>query len=189
MSSRGPSDEELPHLSRGSIDDPRLRSSTPVLDWVLASQGSGASPHPPDLGIRLGLVESVQEDGQVRVRGWDSNVEWTAVWSLVAVGDEHVGRIAVLLLLPGGPGMAVLIGVVQPPLSGAVPTGTSRSDDVEARVDGRRIEFAATEQVVLRCGKASITLTRSGKVLVKGEYVLTHAKGTHRIRGGTVQIN
>ena len=56
-------------------------------------------------------------------------------------------------------------------------------------VDGERLVFTAEREIVLRCGNASITLTRAGKVLITGEYVLTRARGVNRIRGGSVQIN
>jgi hypothetical protein len=42
---------------------------------------------------------------------------------------------------------------------------------------------------VLHCGKASITLTRAGKVIIRGEYVLARSSGVNRIVGGSVQIN
>jgi hypothetical protein len=43
--------------------------------------------------------------------------------------------------------------------------------------------------MVLRCGKASITLTRAGKVLIQGSYVLSRSTGVNRVKGGAVQIN
>jgi hypothetical protein len=61
------------------------------------------------------------------------------------------------------------------------------TDDVY--VDGRRIMFDASEQIVLRCGKASITLTRAGKVLIRGAYVLNRSTGVNKMKGGSVQIN
>lgn len=59
----------------------------------------------------------------------------------------------------------------------------------EATVDGRRIVFEARDEIVLRCGEASITLRRNGRVVVKGAYVETRAKGVNRIKGGVVGIN
>lgn len=59
----------------------------------------------------------------------------------------------------------------------------------EAIVDGKRISFEAENEIVLRCGKASITLTKAGKVLIKGEYVLSYSSGENRIRGGSVSVN
>ena len=64
---------------------------------------------------------------------------------------------------------------------------TEEPEDVT--IDGRRITFHAHEEVVLRCGKASITLTRAGKVLIRGAYLLTRSSGVNRIKGGSVQIN
>lgn len=60
-------------------------------------------------------------------------------------------------------------------------------DDVE--VDGQRLDLEAKEQIVLRCGKASITLTSAGKVIIRGAYISTRSSGANRIKGGSVQIN
>jgi hypothetical protein len=60
---------------------------------------------------------------------------------------------------------------------------------VEAMVDGKRVVLDAQDEIVLRCGEASITLRRNGRVVIRGAYVETHAKGTNRIKGGSVQIN
>jgi hypothetical protein len=55
--------------------------------------------------------------------------------------------------------------------------------------DGERLVFSAEKEIVLRCGESSITLTRAGKILIRGAYVLTRSSGVNRIQGGSVQIN
>jgi Domain of unknown function (DUF6484) len=58
-----------------------------------------------------------------------------------------------------------------------------------ATLDGRRVVLEGRDEVVLRCGEASITLRRNGKVIIRGAYVETHAAGINRIKGGAVRIN
>jgi hypothetical protein len=41
----------------------------------------------------------------------------------------------------------------------------------------------------LQCGKASITLTRAGKVLINGAYVSSRSSGVNRLKGGSIQLN
>jgi len=48
-----------------------------------------------------------------------------------------------------------------------IPQAITRSladDDVEARVDGRRVELEARDEIVLRCGEASITLAPQRRI-------------------------
>ena len=59
----------------------------------------------------------------------------------------------------------------------------------DVTVDGKRVSFNAEEEIVLRCGKASITLTKAGKVIIRGAYLLNRSSGVNRIKGGSVQIN
>jgi hypothetical protein len=56
-------------------------------------------------------------------------------------------------------------------------------------LDGKRVVLDAKDEIVLRCGEASITLRRNGRVVIRGAYVEARSKGVNRIRGGTVQIN
>lgn len=101
-----------------------------------------------------------------------------AARSTVAVADAQVGCEVALLFEGGDPRRPVIMGMMEPRASARV----------QAEVDGRLV-LSAEREVVLRCGDASITLTRAGKVLIRGEYVLSRASGVHRIRGGSVQIN
>lgn len=59
----------------------------------------------------------------------------------------------------------------------------------EAVVDGTRVLIEGRDEVVLQCGKASITLRRDGQVEIKGINILTDADERQRIRGRKVQIN
>ena len=43
-----------------------------------------------------------------------------------------------------------------------------------------RLTLTAAREIVLQCGRASIVLTRAGKVLVRGAYLSLRASGAHR---------
>ena len=60
---------------------------------------------------------------------------------------------------------------------------------VEVEADGERMFVSAKDQLVLRCGKAMITLTKAGKILIEGTYVSSRSSGVYRIKGGSVQVN
>jgi len=64
-----------------------------------------------------------------------------------------------------------------------------RPGQVEVDADGERLILTANKRLVLRCGKASLTLTSTGKVLLEGNYVSSRSSGVNRIKGGSVQIN
>ena len=51
------------------------------------------------------------------------------------------------------------------------------------------ITLTASREIVLQCGRASIVLTRAGKVLLRGAYVSSRSSGMQRITGASVQIN
>jgi len=73
----------------------------------------------------------------------------------------------------------------EPALSGPMePT-----ESLEAVVDGRRVVIEAADEIVIRCGKSSITLRRNGRVVIRGSYVETDSEGVNRIKGGAVKIN
>jgi uncharacterized protein DUF6484 len=100
---------------------------------------------------------------------------------------SHIGSQVVLMFENGDPGRPIVIGRLRD--TNHVPKQQGNRVIVDVEADGERTIVSAKEQLVLQCGKASITLTRSGKVLLSGTYVLSHSTGTNRIKGGTVQLN
>ncbi len=79
----------------------------------------------------------------------------------------------------------------EPEPAEATPTEAAPAEaaPVEAHVDGKRVTIEGADEVVLKCGQASITLRRNGKLIIKGTYVETHSSGVNRIKGGSVQVN
>jgi hypothetical protein len=69
------------------------------------------------------------------------------------------------------------------------PTQPARKSQSEAKLDGKRVVLEAENEIELRCGDSSITLSRDGKIIVKGAYVETYSRGVNRIKGGAVKIN
>jgi hypothetical protein len=86
-----------------------------------------------------------------------------------------VGQTVVLMLGRGADAAPVLLGSLQP---------LGAAADAPAR-----LELGARDEIVLRCGEASIVLRANGRVVVRGAYVETRAKGVNRIKGGSVSIN
>ena len=64
---------------------------------------------------------------------------------------------------------------------------SDKADD--AYLDGKRVVLEGKEEIVLKCGDASITLTKAGKILIRGKYLLNRSTGVNRIMGGSVQVN
>lgn len=110
-----------------------------------------------------------------------------------ALTDGAARRRGVVLLFDGGdPRRPIIAGFLEPvPETPALEAAlaTTLGPAPEATVDGDRRVIEAKEEVVLRCGEASITLRRDGRVVIRGAYVETHAAGTNRVKGATVKIN
>lgn len=103
-------------------------------------------------------------------------------------------RKAVLVFEGGDPLQPIVTGLLQPIALAAAPPGLSvqlPGAPTEVKVDGdsKRLAFDAQDEIVLRCGQASITLRRNGRVVIRGAYVETRSAGVNRIKGGSVQIN
>jgi hypothetical protein len=103
----------------------------------------------------------------------------------IALGPALVGR-EVLVCLAGLKRVPVVVGVMLAP--GDEPSEAS-APTVDLVIDRKRIVFTAQQEVVLRCGKASIRLSSDGKVVVEGADVVSSARRVNRIRGGAVKIN
>jgi hypothetical protein len=150
---------------------------------TLASATAGA---PPMCGVTVGeLVALAAEDGVPMVRHAMASRALSSR-TVVDLHGAHIGRQVVLMFENGDPTRPIVIGVLRG--SAGWPL-KEQPAEAERSVDEERLVIDAQSQLVLRCGKASITLTRAGKVLIEGAYVLSRSTGVNRIKGGSVQLN
>ncbi len=137
-------------------------------------------------GVVIGQLVEISERGEplIRLPG-DDGLSLLPARSILSITRSQLGAEVVLTFENGDPLKPIVLGLVSPTES--PPKVNTASLEVTA--DDDRMELTADREIVLRCGKASITLTRAGKVLIRGAYVLSRSSGANRIKGGSVQIN
>lgn len=88
----------------------------------------------------------------------------------------------VLVVFPSNSARAVVVGA----MPGDAPI-EARPDTVQ--IDGETLVLEAQREVIIRCGKSSIQLSKDGKVRIRGTDILSRSSGGQRIKGGRVNIN
>jgi hypothetical protein len=148
-------------------------------------------------GVRTGRVTGIK-DGQPLVDYTGNNLGPLAARFAGSLSPEILRRAAddgadvLLAFEKNDPARPVILDILQARINEPEQKeeiSLALDELPEVRVDGKKIAFEAKEEIVLRCGKASITLTRAGKVIIRGTYLLNRSSGVNRIKGGSVQIN
>lgn len=113
--------------------------------------------------------------------------EIVAARTTVPLQRAHIGATVVVVFEDGQVRRPIVLGVIADTTRAAATAITSPA--VSVQQDDQRLVLSAEREIVLRCGSASVTLTRAGKVLIKGTYVLSRSSGYNRIKGAAVDIN
>lgn len=142
-----------------------------------------AAPMAPAVGELVGLLE----DGTALLlsAGPDQDAVRKAR-STVDLHAQHIGAHCLVLHENNDPSLPIIVGVLRRGTGWPLATAPG---GVELTADGSRLIVSATEQLVLRCGSARLTLTRDGKVLIEGKHVSSSATGANRIKGGSIHLN
>ena len=138
-------------------------------------------------GVVIGLLTGFDGSGApLAVFAANPRAEAVRARATVSLGNDDIGREIALLFENGDPACPLVIGRIQH-LETTLDAPAEEPRTVE--IDGERLVFNAGQEIVLRCGKASITLTKAGKIILRGAYLLSRSSGVNRIKGGSVQIN
>jgi hypothetical protein len=79
--------------------------------------------------------------------------------------------------------------VREPVILGRLQPREAPAPAAALRIDGECVVLQGRQRIELRCGEASIVLTRAGKILIRGTYVLSRSSGLNKLKGAFVDIN
>ncbi|MCF6338532.1 MAG: DUF6484 domain-containing protein [Gammaproteobacteria bacterium] len=172
-----------------------------------ASQASDEAPSsysPVASGeVVIGVLVKFDEQGQPLVN-FSENTSGHTLPAITTLGltRQHIGRQVALLFANEDVHTPIIMGLIHSPLQDMLESfnspqienrnnieveGELKVEDVQ--IDGNKLVFEAKEEIVFKCGDSSITLTKSGKILIRGKYLLTRSTGVNRILGASVQVN
>lgn len=150
-------------------------------------------------GIRLGYVVKVDRNATILVdfpgnrAGPLPAMISSSVDPRELCPSSYPARRIILGFDNSDPCSPIILGFLREPedqLSASSPNLKLITDQPEdIVVDGKKLVFRANQEIVLHCGKGSVTIRADGKVIIKGTNVVSRASVTNKIKGGSVRIN
>jgi hypothetical protein len=151
---------------------------------------------PHDAGCCVGRIVRTDEAGRPMV-DFPQNPTGGPVAARTIIdrpaGIDDGAPISVVLLFENDDlSLPVIVGIARETFDAhASPRETTLAvaavDEVIA--DRKVINFEAMQEIVLRCGKSSITMRADGTVVIKGTRLLSRSSGPNKIKGASVHIN
>ena len=109
--------------------------------------------------------------------------------STVEICESTIGKEVLISFEEENVYRPVITGIIQK-LKQPVESAKNSNKQFETKLDdSERLIFSAEREIVLQCGKSSIHLTKAGKVIIRGNYVLSRSTGLNSMKGGSVSIN
>nr|WP_319392414.1 DUF6484 domain-containing protein [uncultured Desulfobacter sp.] len=155
-------------------------------------------------GVRVGQIVRIDGDGRILVDYPQNNMgaipaRFTRAMDIESlVSAKNEGLQVLLVFEDNRPDRPIIIDVLSSLMDGIYGSETravqedlalDMGETQDITLNGKKIIFTGQEEIVLKCGKASITMTKAGKILIRGAYLLNRSSGVNKIKGGSVHIN
>lgn len=146
--------------------------------------------------IRVGQVISVSLTDEILVDFPDN--PYGPVVARVALSNDEILRLKkqlyncqiLLVFENGNPRFPIITGIIYNKLENLIAFDLENDKNLkDIIIDRKRLVFEAKEEIVVRCGKGSITVKRNGKIEIRGTNLISRSSGCNRIKGATVKIN
>jgi hypothetical protein len=164
-----------------------MRHDSQEIRTLLLEQIIEATPTPHNIseqpGLTRGLVIGLLESGEIEV------VVPSVSEVPIRCDFLETAQNASLQIQPGD--LVLVLHPESPGENGCVlgRVGRYRSQEAEPATRPDHLVIEAGESLTIKCGESSVDLRKDGKVMIRGSDVLSRAKRTNRIKGGSVAIN
>jgi hypothetical protein len=153
-------------------------------------------PETPTAPTR-GFVVGWEPERGISVELADSG-EIVTAQSMVALAASELDRAArertpALVVFEDGdrarPVVMGLLAAIPARTTGDPAAPAQRAQDDRTEIADDVVLVRGRDSIELRCGEASITLHKDGKVMIRGTYVLSRASKENRLAGGSIHLN
>jgi hypothetical protein len=149
-------------------------------------------------GVTVGRIVRINQHGQAMV-DYSGNelgpipARSTLDRELLELALPGIRQTPVLLVFEDcDPTLPIIVGCVHETLVAPERTNQavfSAEGPRDLAVDGRSVTLEANEEIVLRCGESSLTLKKNGRIVLKGNDIVSRASRTNKLKGAAVAIN
>lgn len=156
---------------------------------LLQQQGTSTASNRPADGIAIGQLLNTNADGSVQVTIPSLGLHNLKAITLVDLSHHPINAEVALGFQHNNYQFPIVLGAI---LHSTPNTTEEIEFDGPEQEQEPDIDYAvidAGKSLEIRCGKAVILLEADGTIKINGTYITSHASATHRILGGSVQIN
>ncbi|MEM7056551.1 MAG: hypothetical protein AAF557_03110 [Pseudomonadota bacterium] len=118
-------------------------------------------------GVHIAKISGFSDDGMTLV---ELGGIIRHALAMVPLDEGSLGCDAAVVGITGRNDEFLILGLINPP-----------------KIKRKVVE--ADSELVLRCGKSSVTLCADGRVTIKGKQLLSRAEGQNRVQGASVLLN
>lgn len=131
-------------------------------------------------GVVIGLLLGFRDGVPLVV--FPSNAEDHAVpaRSLAPLSFADTGAEVALLFEDGDLSRPLIVGRI---------VELAHRDAPQVVRDGETVRITAGQRIELRVGRSAIIMDRDGRIIIRGQNLISHAARSNRIRGGSIDLN
>jgi len=108
--------------------------------------------------------------------------------SAYANNSPEVGD-SILVIKPVNSVTPVLVDYIGKSVKHLADETAMKQKQIFREVDGKEVLVLGDREIKLKCGRASIVLSRDGKIILRGTSISSRASGSNKVKGASVQIN
>ena len=146
----------------------------------------------PSEGIQTGIVDSITPEGMIVVKSGASKISCYFIRSSAIPPDITIGDSVAWTPSSSEKGSGYVLGLIepyQPKADRLAEKFTKQKTPNITSIEDEVIRIKADKGLVIECGKSSIILSKDGKLQLKGNELLSRARGMNKIKGAGVNIN
>jgi len=143
-------------------------------------------------GVRVGRIAAIQKEGLPTVDFNDNPLGPLPARSIVCISRRHLGSQILLNFENDDLSCPIIVGILQQTpvdMDYDDPPELDRKEVRDVLIDGEKLFLDAKKEIEIRCGKSALILKADGKVIIKGEQIVSRARKVNKIKGAAVKIN